>query len=105
MRILPFLCSKLNPQISFEDSTFTIQEEKKKTARVYLSLTHQISCIYTYECSFFGFVKEGKKVPFGIEEFRGLGSTLCQSLHNILESEWLVEHKESPTTSILKVLN
>ena len=84
--MFPFIAFKLNPQISFEDCTFSIQEEKKKTARVYLSLTHQITNIYTYEASFFGYIKDNKKLPFGIEEFRGLGNTLCQALFNLLES-------------------
>ena len=70
-----------------------------------MSLTHQINTIYTYEASFFGFIKEGKKLPFGIDEFRGLGNTLCQALYNLLESEWLVDHKEPPNSAVVKYLN
>jgi hypothetical protein len=57
VRGFPFACSRVNSQISFEDCTFTIDEEKKKAARVYLSLTHHLTNVYTFESSFYGYTK------------------------------------------------
>lgn len=88
VRGFPFLCSKLSDKVCFEDCTFTIDEEKKKAARVFLSLAHQIPYVYTFESSFFGYVKEGcKRIGFTADDFRDLGVTLLNGLFGCLSYE------------------
>ena len=53
----PYLCSKKCKQISFLQSTFTVTEDKKNTARVVLSEMFPKALVYTFENSFYGWKK------------------------------------------------
>lgn len=65
-----------------------------------MSLSHHLINVYTFESSFYGYTKvnrtlmqDSKKYPFGIEEFKGLGTSLCLGLTSFLEYDMLVEMK------------
>ena len=46
-RLFPFVCSKKLKQISFSQSTFSISEDKKNSARVVLSEYFPRALVYT----------------------------------------------------------
>lgn len=48
-------------EISFVQSTFSISEDKKNSARVVLNEMFPKSSVYTLETSFYGY-KKGKKI-------------------------------------------
>ena len=57
-KLFPFVCSKKMKQISYLQSTFTISEQKKNSARVVLSEYFPKALVYTLENSFHGWRKD-----------------------------------------------
>lgn len=57
--VFPYLASKMNSCISFDDSTFAVAKaDKASTARVVLgNLLKDVANVYTYEASFYGTIK------------------------------------------------
>lgn len=80
VRIFPFVCSKLHPGVQFLDCTFSSEEYKKQAARVHLSTVHKLIHVYTFESSFYAYIREGKTVEFTPKEYRELGATLVNAL-------------------------
>ena len=86
VRVFPYVCSKLNSAIEFQECTFASEESKRKAARVYLSYLYKQLHVYTFESSFYGYFSEGKKHEFTPKEYSQLGHTLIQVLSLQLES-------------------
>ena len=74
----------MNPAIQFYDCTFATEEYKRKAARVYLSYYYKQLHVYTFESSFYGYIKDGKKYEFTPKEYANLGQTLVQVLQTQL---------------------
>jgi hypothetical protein len=54
-RLYPFICSKLNKNISYSECSFVDDPTKKTTARVVLENEANIKKSLTFEASFYGF--------------------------------------------------
>lgn len=87
VRIFPYACSKLTTAVQYDECTFAAEEYKRKAARVYLSFLFRQIHVYTFESSFYAYIKDGKKVEFSQKEYRDLGSVLVNSLFLQLEHE------------------
>lgn len=86
--MIPMLASKLNPHISFKDSTFKLIQEKASAARQALFLESGISFIYTFEASFYGYLNsQNEKCHFTINDYKALGRSICLTLHKVALSE------------------
>ncbi len=58
-----------------------VEDLKRNTARVQLSLSFKTPYIYTYEVSFYGyFTKDKEKKHFTVEDMRQLGEILGRGL-------------------------
>lgn len=110
LRIVPLLCCQKNGHFSTKDSRFGIEKCKEATARVTVFKEFGIMNSFTLECSFFGkewTVKtESSNAPLAIygrmpppksrishmtlEDYRSMGETLIQTMHNFLPGE---QHK------------
>lgn len=53
-KLFPFVCSRLNRDISFEDCSYWQDQSKRSTARVVSQMDLGIRKCYTFETSFYG---------------------------------------------------
>lgn len=76
-KLFPYFCSKRIKQISFSQSTFFISEDKKNSARVVLSEIFPKALVYTFENSFYGWVKDNNTVQdYTIDILKRIGKDL-----------------------------
>lgn len=78
-RLFPYYCSRKVKQISYTQSTFTVSEDKKASARVVLSEMFPKALVYTFENSFYGWRRGKTVVEHTIDSYRRLGKDLVQS--------------------------
>jgi hypothetical protein len=58
--MFPFVCSKLTSMVKYEDCTYSVEDDKRATARVQLFSTLKSPNIYTFEASFYGYIGKNK---------------------------------------------
>lgn len=92
--MFPYVCSKMSQMVRYEDCTFAIEEDKRSTARIQLFSNLKCPNIYTFEASFFGYVKKNEKRHFTVEGYRMLGQVLGKSMY-VCERRRFEEGRES----------
>lgn len=76
-RLFPYVCSKKIKQISFAQSTFSISEDKKNSARVVMAEMFPKAHVYTLESSFHGWRKDHSAIhEYTPEVLRKIGREL-----------------------------
>lgn len=88
-RLFPYICSKKIKQISFNQSTFCVSEDKKNSARVVLSELFPKALVYTLENSFHGWKKDRNTIyEYTPEVLKRIGRELTITY---LEFERIIE--------------
>ena len=81
-KMYPFICSRLNKHIRYDQSSFADDPSKKTTARVVIESELNIPLSLTFETSFYGWVDaNGQNHTFNAQHFRQLGESLGVGLY------------------------
>ena len=80
VRLLPRIFATKTPMVSYNDCLFRIENSKQRTARVVVWKELGITNSFTFESSFFGYMRGDEISPFDPDKLKALGCSLLESL-------------------------
>jgi len=89
VRLLPRIIATKTPMFSYNDCGFRVKPFKEGTARVVVWKEFKVTNSFTFESSFFGYVRGNEVKAYEVEDYYELGRVLLNSLaeyHYVLKN-------------------
>jgi len=91
VRLLPRILAKNSPLFSYGDCRFSVESDKKRTARVVIWKELEVINSFTLESSCYGYFRGTEITPFGNQGYFEIGEALLKSL---LEYHYVIKEIE-----------
>lgn len=102
VRLLPRILGTKTAKFSYNDSGFRVESDRKGTARVVVWKEFKVTNSFTFESSFFGYLRGTEVAAYQVQDYHELGRCFLQALEEYCGVARRLEKELAETNGWLK---